>query len=45
MNRAVILLVVFDGRLTFSLALNEKEKRRVSENRVMGNILGLGVIK
>lgn len=39
-NRAVILSVVLYGRETSSLALNEEQKPRVSEYRVMRNILG-----
>jgi hypothetical protein len=39
-NRAVILSVVLYGRKTSSLALNEEEKPRVSEYRVMRNTLG-----
>jgi len=41
-NRAVILSVALYGRETPSLALNEEHKPRVSENRVIGNILGPG---
>ena len=38
--RTVILFVIFDGFETWSFTLMEKQRQRLSENRVVGNTFG-----